>query len=546
MKNKIAIILLALITCWSCEDALDVTPLDKIADDKVWTDPNLVRVFVNACYNTAFEQGLFRTTQIGHATDELHSIKGNVTYKLVVQGAVTSDNVSQLHATLNCWTRYYALNREINTFFSKIDAADFDADLKNEMIGEMKFIRAFIYAKLIWSYGGVPIIDYLFELNQENYSVERNTYDECVDFIVGELDDAIALLPDQQTGSDLGKVSADAARALKARVLLYAASPLNNPTNDQAKWQAASDAAEALVNNRYQLHSDYHGLFLSQNSEIIFARYHSQANQLALSLQVGRNYDHGWGSDSPTQNLVNDYEMTNGELPYLADGTVNPASGYDPQNPYANRDPRLAATILYDGLVWMNRETQTYIDGNDSRTGPNESWNGSMTGYYTKKFVPEDIPPAGSTMYPTSPWILFRYAEMLLNYAEAQYMLGHEDVARDYVNDVRGRTGVNMPDIDESGADLLARIQHERRIELVFEGHRYYDVRRWKIAPQTETKDIMGISITLDGGIKTFDYTSNKLITRAPWDDKFYLLPIPRTEVDRSLGTLDQNPGYGD
>ncbi len=542
--KKLLIISAVLFTLCACEDVLDLTPQDKISEDKVWNDPNLVRLYINSCYNTAFEQGLYRTTQIGHATDELHSIKGSVYYKIITQGALTADNISQIHSYLNCWSKFYGLNHDINVFFDKINDADFDEDIKNEMIGEMKFIRAFIYAHLIWRYGGVPIIDYLFDLNQEDYSVSRNTYDECVDFIVNELNDAIELLPNQQTGKNLGKISADAARALKARVLLYAASPLNNPANDLSKWQAASDAAEELINTRYQLHNDYHDLFLAHNNEIIFARYHTQANQLQLSLQVGRNYDHGWGSDSQTQNLVNDYEMTNGQPPYLPDGNINPASGYDPQNPYVNRDPRFYATILYDGSVWMGRATETFNGGKDTRTGPNESWNGTMSGYYTKKFVPEDIPPTGSTVYPTSPWIIFRYAEILLNYAEAQYMLGHEDQARQYINMVRSREGVNMPAVDDAGEDLLRRIRNERRIELVFEGHRYFDVRRWKIAPQTESKNIMGINITKqDNGTKTYDYTTNLLITRQ-WDDNLYLLPIPQTEIDRSLDKLLQNPGY--
>ena len=145
-----------------------------------------------------------------------------------------------------------------------------------------------------------PIIEEVFGLNDE-YSVARKSYDECVTFIIGEIDEAISLLPNQQTGADLGKASADAAKALKSRVLLYAASPLNNASNDQSKWQQASDAAKSLINTRYVLNDDYQGLFLNQNDEIIFAKYHTQANELDLSRQTGRNGDNGWGSDSPTQ-----------------------------------------------------------------------------------------------------------------------------------------------------------------------------------------------------------------------------------------------------
>lgn len=541
MKSKILIIIVALLTLVSCEDVFNVSPQDKISENDVWNDESLIRLYMNACYTRAYEQGLFRTTQIGHATDELHSIKGSVYYYIITRGELTADNVTTVHDYLDDWKKAYSLIRDINIFFDKIESSPVGSDTKTEMTGEMKFMRAYMYAQLIWRYGGVPLIKDVYGL-ADDYAVQRNSYDDCVDYIVGELDDAVTMLPDQQTGNDLGKASADAARALKSRVLLYAASPLNNSSNDQTKWQKAADAAKALIDTRYSLVDDYQQVFLAQNDEVIFARYHTQASELDLSRQVGRNGDHGWGSDSPTQNLVNDYEMSNGQMPFLEDGSLNPASGYDPTNPYGDRDPRFYASILYNGSEWMGRPTETYIGGLDSREGPIDSWNGSMTGYYLKKFVPEDIPPTGGTVYPTTPWIMFRYAEILLNYAEAEFMLGHEDIAREYINKVRSRASVNMPPITDSGDALKMRIYHERRIELVFEGHRYFDVRRWKIADETETKDIFGMHIVKESD-GSFTYTYKTLINRT-WDDRLYLLPIPRAEIDRSLGSLDQNPGY--
>jgi hypothetical protein len=546
MKNKLFIIIMALFSLSSCSDIFDESPKNAISEAIVWEDEALIRAYMNSCYANAYTQGLFRTTQIGHATDELHSIKGSVYYNIITRGELTPDNVTTVHSYLNNWSDAYGLIREINQFFEKITDAPINESVKEEMTGEMKFMRAFLYAQLIWRYGGVPLITTVYSLDDDDYTTTRNSYDDCVDFIVTELDEAIGMLPDQQTDDNLGKASADAARALKSRVLLYAASPLNNPSNDQSKWEAASDAAKALINTRYSLNGDYQGTFLEQNSEIIFARYHTQSSELALSLQVGRNGDNGWGSDSPTQNLVNDYEMANGEMPLLEDGSVNPASGYDPSNPYTGRDPRFYASILYDGSVWMGRETETFLPGGkDSGEGAVASWNASQSGYYLKKFVPEDIPPTGGSEYPTTPWIMFRYAEILLNYAEAQFQLGNEDVARQYINEVRSRASVNMPDVPEtiSGDALKKRIRNERRIELVFEGHRYFDIRRWKIASETETKNILGVSITKsDDGTKTYNFKKN-LITRT-WDDRLYLLPIPREEIDRSLNSLEQNPGY--
>ncbi|HER07941.1 MAG TPA: RagB/SusD family nutrient uptake outer membrane protein [Bacteroides sp.] len=540
--KKILIIPIALLTLLSCNEILEITPEDKLSEVDVWNDPALTRAFINAIYEQAFEQGLYRDTQIGHATDELHSIKGAVFYYIIQRGELTPDNVTGLNQQLNSWSLSYSLIREINLFFDKIEEAPFDDATKSVMKGEMKFINAWLYANLIWRYGGVPIITDLFGLDDEDYSVTRDSYDDCMAFVVSELNDAINALPDQRTGGELGLVSADAARALKARVLLYAASPLNNPGNDRARWQAASDAAEELIDTRYSLHDDYQQTFLGHNSEVIFARYFTQANSHALSLQVGRNGDNGWGSDSPTQNLVDDYEMINGELPLDESGNVNPASGYDPLNPYADRDPRFYASILHDGAMWMGRETETFEDGLDSRTGPIASWNGSMSGYYLKKYVQEEIPPVGSSVAATTPWIMFRYAEILLNYAEAQFELGNEDPARQYLNMVRNRTGVEMPEVTASGEDLRKAIQHERRIELVFEGHRYFDVRRWKIADVTEPRDLMGIMIVKqEDGSKTYE---PELLIQRSWDDRLYLLPVPQAEIDRSKGSLTQNPGY--
>ena len=559
MKNKILIFIAIVFSIMSCEkDLLDITPQDKFSAVDVFNDENLIRLFINGCYSKIYLHGLYRYNQIGHATDELHSIKeGKVMYSLIQEGKLTQDNIDQIHPFLHNWEESYKVLQDIIYFQSQIGESEIDTDLKNQMIGEMRFMRAFIYANLIWRYGGVPIV-HKFDLNASDFSIARSTYDACVDTIVKEINLAIQLLPDKYELEDenRGLATADAARALKSRVLLYAASPLNNTSNDMAKWQAASDAAKEIIDSaHYALNDDYQQLFLADNDEIIFARYHTNASEMELSLQVGRNYDHGWGSDSPTQNLVDNYEMTNGEKPYLADGSINPASGYDDQNPYVDRDPRFYASILYDGSMWMDRETETFIsggssapNGKDSRKGPNEDWNGTMSGYYLKKFVPEDVSPSSTTDYATSPYIFFRYGEILLNYAEAQYNLGHEDIARDYLNIVRSRVSVDMPDVDDTGDDLLKRIQNERRIELVFEGHRYFDVRRWKIADETENEDIRAIVIKLrDDDSKTYDYTSRStiLITRY-WYDRLYLLPIPRAEVERSLGTVEQNPGYDD
>ena len=539
--KKIIYILLILITGSSC-NKLELKPLDKLSEADIWNDELLITLYVNATYNTlrhGFQQDL-----LSAATDETYNIHNWGNLRVVQTGAVTADNVAGMGGKVNYFNFAYNNIRNINVFFSEIDEAPGDDAFKNGVKGEMMFLRANLYANLIWRYGGVPLITKVFALN-DDFKVSRASYDDCVKFIVNELDVAAGLLPPDQQAGQLGRASANACKALKSRVLLYSASEQNNPAHDQGKWQAAADAAEALLNAGYNLNPDYQATFLASNKEIIFARYFTQANSTNFNLEQGRNGSDGWGAHNPTQNLVNAYEMkATGELPYIeqTDGSLvlNPASGYDPSKPYDGRDPRFDASILHDGSIWAGRETESYHGGKDSPEG-SQGWNSSLTSYNLKKFLVESIPPAGSTVKPTNPWIFFRYAEILLNYAEAKFELGDEATAREYLNKVRSRPSVNMPAVNDSGEKLKKRIQNERRIELAFEEHRFFDVRRWKIASFTESKSILGMNIQKSGSVKTYALVK---ITDRVFKDANYLVPIPRAEVDKSQGALPQNPGY--
>lgn len=534
--------ILFLIAVSSC-NKLELNPLDKISEADTWNDASLIQLYVNSSYN-AFLHG-FQQDLLPSACDETFNIHEYGNLSIVQKGEMTQDNVTDLSTKINYWSFGYSNIHNINIFFSKIDAAPGDATFKNSVIGEMKFIRAYIYANLIWRYSGVPIITKVFGLH-DDFKVSRSSYDDCVKFIVSELDDAAKLLPDDQPVSQRGRASAHACMALKARVLLYAASAQNNPTHDKAKWQAAADASAALLNVGYQLNDDYQSTFLGDNKEIIFARYFTQANTTNFNLEQGRNGSNGWTSQNPSQNIVNAYEMAaTGMLPYTeqADGTLilNPASGYDPNNPYVGRDPRFDASILHDGSLWAGRETETFHGGADSPE-TSSGFNASLTSYAYKKFLIESISPSGSTLKPTNPWIFFRYAEVLLNYAEAEFELGNEIVARQYLNMVRSRPSVHMPAITDTGEQLKNRIQNERRVELAFEEHRFFDVRRWKIADISESKPFLRMDITKQSnGTKTYQIL--KLEDRK-FLSQHYLIPIPRAEVDKSLGSLTQNPGY--
>jgi hypothetical protein len=452
------------------------------------------------------------------------------------------------------------------------------------------FLRAYLYHNLVSMYGGVPIIKKTFGLT-DNFNVPRDSYDNCIKFIVSDLDSAATLLPLSYSGNDRGRATKGAALALKSRVLLYAASDLYNSngswagayTNKEligytggdrtARWQAAKDAAKAVINlGQYSLYmpnpgsaaeaaKNYGDIFISKdNPEDIYLRY--------FTVKIDENWDgynpglynnpngwHGWGSNTPLGQFVDSYEMN--------DGTKfdwnNPA---EKTAPYQNRDPRFYASINYDGAKWRPRPSDaagrdpvgivqtgyyqkpdgTLIPGLDTRNSPLEDWNGTYTGYYMRKF----IDPSINAQYDKQdqPWRYIRYTEILLNYAEACLGLGQEAEAKTYINQIRRRAF--MPDVTETGQALIDRYRNERKIELAFEDHRYFDVRRWMIAPGAYT-DALGIGIRYQADVNGNPisgptYSIIKAQSRA-WNPRFYFFPIKLDEMNRN-NKLIQNPLY--
>ena len=520
----------------SCNDALDIDPNDSYSDATVWQDQNLIKMFVNDQYGALIGSNDFY--RYSFFSDESYQKYNDNGCNYVRENILTSDNIGAVSDLLNYWNTGYRYLYNLNLFFTNIQTSDVDDEFKQTMIGEMKFIRAFIYFRLIRSYGGVPIIEEVFDINSDWSGVKRNSYDECVDYIIKDLDEVITVLPDRP--SERNRASANAARALKSRVLLYAASPLNNPSNDREKWQKAADAAKELFDKGYSLSDNYRDMFFDvTNDEYIFAKEYSET----YSHWAGRNTaspgDGGFGFATPTQNMVDAYETIDGEIPILdtKTGEVNPNSIYDPKNPYKNRDPRFYDCIYYNGSTSIEgRVVETYQDGADMQTQDM-----TLTGYYLRKFVDESEPVSESYHY-TMPYPFFRLAEIYLNYAEAEYHLGNEDVAREYVNKVRARKSVNMPPIDETGSTLLERIYHERQIELAFEGHRFFDLRRWRIADKNPLYGLI-INKTEDGF--SYERFMVSLASReTDWKDAFFLLPIHYQEIQKSNNSLEQNPGY--
>ncbi|WP_215242019.1 RagB/SusD family nutrient uptake outer membrane protein [Dyadobacter helix] len=545
MKRFISILrLFFLVVClqlWACNDALDKTPLDRFSDDAVWVDKDLINAFVSNTY---------RLMPIGFSASSHQRLAGvsDESYQrgdggnFINLGNITPSSLG----VLDSWTgatgfNYWSVITNCNIFFARIDQAPVDAAIKSRMVGEMKFLRAHAYFKLVAFFGGVPLITQSFALT-DDFNVPRNTYDECMAFVVKELDESAGLLPLKYDAANMGRITKGAALAIKARALLYMASPLNNPANDTKKWQDAANAAKAVIDlNQYSLFPDYKELFLKKNSynqEVIWSRgfdYSVDPQAVRVELSQYPNGYGGFGQTHPLHNIVNDYELTSGKLP-----KDDPA--YDPQKPYINRDPRFYASILYDGAPFQGRPVETFLPGGkDSNEGALSGWNATLTGYYLRKFMDETIINPSDVNQGNSPWIFIRYAEVLLNYAEAMYHLGNEAVSREYVNMIRKRESVKMPPVTESGNELLLRIQNERRIELAFEEHRWFDVRRWKIAPVKLNEDAMKMTIIRAAdGSKT--YTTSVFNIRNFYD-KNYLVPIPQSEIDKNP-LLKQNPGY--
>jgi hypothetical protein len=308
-------------------------------------------------------------------------------------------------------------------------------------------------------------------------------------------------------------------------------------------WEAAAAAAKAVMDmNQYGIAADYVKLFQnSDNNEAIFSRlYAIGARHVCMEIANGPNGYNGWAGNTPLQNLVDAYEMKNGKP------ISDPASGYSEANPYANRDARFYATILYNGAPYRGSTIQTYTPGGkDSNDGPS-NWNTTKTGYYLRKFMDDSYPIENPwDVAGRQPWIYLRYAEVLLNYAEAQNeAVGPDATVYNAVNQVRQRASVNQPALPAglSKEQMRDAIRRERQVELAFEEHRYYDVRRWKIAMQTENVPAYGITVELKNGVPV--YTRKIALTGRLFAEKNYWLPIPRTEIQASNDLLEQTTGY--
>ncbi len=552
-----------------CEDeVLDKSPKTVLTENELWNDKNLMEKYLYSTYNalpTVWGISYYNTAawtggiaMLVNVSDEGFDQYNADNLWLMNQGNISSDN-------LGPWTKQWAGNyssiKNCNIFLERVDeSAVVDEKTRSLWKGEVKFLRAYCYAYLIDYWGGVPIITKAFGLN-DDFKVPRNSYEECVDFIIKELNEAQAMVPEDWSTAYWGRITKGACSALKSRVLLRAASKLHDPNTNpngklydygkETKWQDAADAAKAVIDMpQYSLTTvntweDYKKIFTELNSEIILAtprtsQYNAYGPYYALYIDlmnVPNGYPGGWSTNCPTQNMVDAFQMNNGKnINDSGSDYINSVEGI-----YENRELRFYANIIYNDAELLGRKLQYFQPGGkDSK----DFRNYGKTGYNMRKFMDESHVPSFA-MNGNQPRIHFRLAEIYLNYAEAEYRLGHEDVAREYVNKIRKR--VHLPEITTSGVELFKDIMHERRIELCFEDQRYFDVRRWMIADQTENEDAYGIewgkydangNLSVDGTLK---YTIS-LVQERNFSNKLYYLPISLSEIQKT--DLEQNSGY--
>lgn len=526
MKNisKYIVIAITLLTSACKKDILDQIPKDAISEIVLWSDPNAASAFINGIYGkvpSGFDrnyQGWYYGVYLLDGTID----DGDVCMPWTSSNELQSGNFLPSNAPFSeLWGNFYSMIRMANVALANLDKLP-DATMRERLKGETYFLRAYAYNELLRTYGlkssggeptGVPIIDKPLGLD-DNLQIPRSTYDQTVDFIISDIDKAAALLPGKDQ-MEAGRATRGAAFALKGRVLMYA-----------EKWQESAVASQKVMSEGYTLFSDYRTLFLTKNnSEIIYAKkFKSPDKTSPFDIINGpRSFkgpnDACWGGTVPTQNFVDTYEMKDG-LPQ----STSPL--FDPNNPFNNLDPRFEATVVHNGSTFRGHVMEMYPGGADVTGQPEDS----KTGYQLRKFMTETsllFPPPSD-----KDWPLIRYAEVLLNFAEAKNEASGPDASvYTAINLIRQRAG--MPDLP-AGLDQIAmrqRIRNERRIELAFEEHRFFDIRRWKIAESLLNGPLLGLKYTkTPGGIT---YTRYQFEDRT-FPSKLYVLPIPQDDRDKN------------
>lgn len=567
MKKKIflaAICLVAIIAGCEKGGVLDQVKTTDLNEETTFADSARTMQFLTRIYSDiGFSADPKRFADLGSSVG-IYTLGDEVEYSLQSAGAFNvifqTGAVSALNVPTDAWNTTYANIRRVNVYLSHLATTPLSAPLKARTAAEARFLRAWYYFILIKHYGGVPLVgDAIFSAT-DTPSGKRATYEACVNYIESECNAAAAALPLVNTTLDYGRITKGAALALKARLLLYAASPLFNgradnmdgllgyPTADDTRWAKAAQAAKDVIDlGQYQLYELAGGLgfqkvfTLRKNSEYILAAM--AANNRTLEAIWDPASRTGSGSAMPYQELVDAFAMNNGKA------ITDPTSGYDPANPYANRDPRFNWTILYNDALRLNvNKTLTPVSTYSATPALQDGFPITKTGYYLRKMLDDNTIASSTSSQTERCFPLIRYAEILLNYAEASNEAGNTSIAYEQLKAIRKRAGIAAGTDGNYGVaaglskeGMRTVLQNERRVELAIEEHRYWDVRRWKIAENVSNKTLHGMKITKTGTTYTYEIVNIRTpVFTAP---KWYLWPIPQGEVNKSL-ELIQNPGW--
>ena len=534
----------------ACSGFLDTSIDRNSTEETIKTNYSSIWGFGRAIYTPlGYGFGMIDSNIFATASDEAQqtSAQSNVIY---FNKGMLNENVNPL---FTYYRNYYEGIRAANFFLDYVgdgkgeallaqnrnlvtDAVNYQRDLQSLawFKAEAHVARAYYYSELAKMYGGVPIVESAVDTG----FVARSSYDEVVEYIVNEIDtykDSLASNWDDFKDRE-GRFTLGVALAIKSRTLLYAASPLHNPDNDVTKWEAAAAAANELITSdslSYELDPSYASYFIGANPltspESIYLVRRSQSNNMEknnypIATQGGKS------GATPTHNLVAAYEYVGAP---------------DPANPYANRDPRLAASVVTNGSTWNGRVIDQAAGGTDDMANANAS----KTGYYLKKFLTDNLNLTQGQAAQHN-WVAYRYGEILLNYAEAMNEAygpdaipdGYTMSARQALQMIRDRASVKLPKVIASDKDSFRdAVKHERRIELAFEDHRYWDLLRWKDAMEVLNRPVLGVDITRNG--EGWSYEVVEVATRT-FHEKNYYLPFLRSEIENSNNTLEQNPNY--
>lgn len=589
--KKYSIFALALamgaMTLTSCEDAfgnfLDKQPSNELTKAEVLGSFTLLEQNHNDTYNFLLHgANRINNSWLDAATDLAESSIGT-------SGTRTSFNIGNYYGSggaaelTSVWESRYRGIRKCNITINTLEAENADklrpADLsvelfqtrKTNFIAEARFLRAYFYWELFLRYGPVPMVTTELDPNGDLMTgyTDRPDLKTFMDFLFKEVKECEAGLKTYAETSDetyAGEVNQPTARALYVRMMLYMASPRFSAQSG-ITWQQAADAAKDFLadyGDNYRLETRTNGgvaaynnawllnSYADKNPEIIFFRNDVAIGWSGISTDtpVGEG---GQGGLCPSQNLVDMYDMEDGSAPftqYDATGapvyvngkpSVNAESGYTDQNMWKNRDPRLAASVLYQGSEWNGRAINVIYGQSDNPIG---NQNVTPTGYYVRKYIPETILSSNHSGTAKRLWRIFTYSEILLSYAEALNeadYAGNKSLVCNLLDQIRHRGGIignvaNRADLNSQTA-MRNFIHKERTIELAFEEHRWWDVRRWNVAGEALGRDIYGIDVAADGTI------TRKVAQQRKWQDKFYLYPIPEAEVWK-IGQDFQNEGW--